>query len=80
MAQSAIQKHGISIRLACECLGISETCLRYQAKLSSENAEVAAPVNRSEQALGFWFVLSVPAQREGLWLEPQTRLSDLPRA
>ena len=41
MAQSAIQKHGISIRLACECLGISETCFRYQAKLSSENARVA---------------------------------------
>ena len=41
MAQSAIQKFGISIRLACECLGISETCFRYQAKLSSENAQVA---------------------------------------
>jgi putative transposase len=41
MAQSAIEKHGISVRLACECLGISETCFRYQAKLSSENAEVA---------------------------------------
>ena len=41
MAQSAIDMHGISIRLARECLGICETCFRYRAKLSSENAEVA---------------------------------------
>ena len=41
MAQYAIQNHDISTRLACEFLGISETCFRYQAKLSSENARVA---------------------------------------
>ncbi|GAB3108172.1 hypothetical protein GCM10027217_34460 [Pseudomaricurvus hydrocarbonicus] len=41
MAQQAIQKHGVSIRLACESLSISETCFRYQAKLSTENAEIA---------------------------------------
>lgn len=41
MAQEAVQKHGISIRLACVSLDISETCYRYQAKLSTENAEIA---------------------------------------
>ena len=41
MAKAAVQAHGISIRLACECLGISESCYRYEAKLSNENAEIA---------------------------------------
>ena len=34
--------HGfLSVRLACSAVGISETCYRYQSRLSSENAEVA---------------------------------------
>jgi putative transposase len=41
MAQWAVQHKAISIRLACETFGISQTCYRYQAKLSSENAEIA---------------------------------------
>lgn len=41
MAKEAIQRHGISIRFACCCLGISESCYHYQPKLSSENAEIA---------------------------------------
>ena len=41
MAKQAVVRHGLSIRLACEALFISETCFRYQPKLSSENAEVA---------------------------------------
>jgi len=41
MAKQAIEKHGISIRLACECLGISQTCYRYQAKLGGDNARIA---------------------------------------
>ena len=31
----------ITVRLACEITCISEACYRYQAKLSSENAEIA---------------------------------------
>jgi len=31
----------VPIRLACVAFGISETCYRYQAKLSDENAEIA---------------------------------------
>jgi len=41
MARKGVAKHGISIRLACVVYGISETCYRYQAKLSGENALVA---------------------------------------
>lgn len=41
MARKGVAKHGISIRLACETYGISETCYRYQAKLSNENALIA---------------------------------------
>ena len=41
MAQKAVSKHGLSIRLACECMGISETCYRYARRLSGENEEIA---------------------------------------
>lgn len=41
MAQQAVAERGLSIRLACETFGISETCYRYQPKLSDENAEIA---------------------------------------
>ncbi|WAJ70235.1 IS3 family transposase [Catenovulum adriaticum] len=41
LAQKAVQNHSIAIKLACSLFGISETCYRYQAKLSDENALVA---------------------------------------
>ena len=41
MAKYAVQESPISIRLACIAFAISETCYRYQAKLSNENAEIA---------------------------------------
>ena len=41
MAKEAVSQHGISVRLACECMHTSETCFRYQPKLSDENAEIA---------------------------------------
>ena len=41
MARNAVLKHGLSICLACECLGISETCYRYAPKLSGENGKIA---------------------------------------
>ena len=31
----------MSIRIACEVFTISETCYRYEAKLSDENAQIA---------------------------------------
>lgn len=41
MAQRAVTEQGVSIRLACEALGISQACYRYQAKLSDDNARIA---------------------------------------
>jgi putative transposase len=41
MAQRAVADKGISIRIACEAFGVSQTCYRYQAKLNSENEEIA---------------------------------------
>ena len=41
MAREAVERRGISIRLACEALFISLNCYRYVPKLSDENAEIA---------------------------------------
>jgi len=41
MAKKAVEARQVPIRLACVAFGISETCYRYQAKLSDENAEIA---------------------------------------
>jgi len=41
MAKNVVKDKGISIRLACLSFGISETCYRYQAKLSAENEKIA---------------------------------------
>lgn len=41
MAKATVERHGLSVRLACECFGISESCYRYRAKLATENAEIA---------------------------------------
>ena len=41
MAKQAVKQKAICIRLACTAFALSETCYRYQAKLSDENAEIA---------------------------------------
>lgn len=41
MANSAIRRHGLSIRFACECMGISPSGYYYQPRLASENDEIA---------------------------------------
>ncbi len=41
MAINAVQNRHITIRRACVIFMISETCYRYQSKLSSENEEIA---------------------------------------
>jgi putative transposase len=41
MARAAIERHGLSVRLACESLSVSESCFYYQPILSSENEEIA---------------------------------------
>lgn len=41
MAKTAIARHGISIRFACQCLSVSESCYHYVPKFFSQNAEIA---------------------------------------
>jgi putative transposase len=41
MAQQAILTFDLSIRVACQAFRISQTCYRYQAKLSDENVQIA---------------------------------------
>ena len=41
MAKKALIEYALNIRQSCRALGISETCYRYEAKLSDENAEIA---------------------------------------
>jgi len=41
MAKEAVRKKDVSVALACRAFSISETCYRYEAKLSDENAEIA---------------------------------------
>ena len=40
MAQQSVAR-GVSIRLACQAFGLSQTCYRYQSKQSAENVEIA---------------------------------------
>ena len=41
MAKRVVERGGISIRLACVVFGVSETCYRYEAQLSSKNQQIA---------------------------------------
>jgi len=41
MAQTVVAAKRISIRMACAAFGVSESCYRYQPKLTSENDEIA---------------------------------------
>jgi putative transposase len=41
MAEKAVSKHEVSIVLACQTFGVSETCYRYSSALSDENEEIA---------------------------------------
>ena len=41
LAKEAVSVKAMSIRLVCEAFGISESCYRYQAKLTEENTVIA---------------------------------------
>jgi len=41
MALKVVNDRGVSIALACRTFQISESCYRYERKLSDENAEIA---------------------------------------
>ena len=41
MAETAVERRGVSIALACRTFGVSETCYRYSPKLKDENEAIA---------------------------------------
>lgn len=41
MAKNIVVSRQVSTRFACTCMGISETCYRYEAKLSDGNYQIA---------------------------------------
>lgn len=41
MAKQTVEDKAVTIRLACTIFAISETCYRYQPKLSAENTKIA---------------------------------------
>ena len=54
LANKAVSEKGISIRMACLIFSISETCYRYQSKLSDENAVIADWLMRLTQTHRNW--------------------------
>lgn len=54
MAQRAVCEKQVSIRVACLAFGISETCYRYQPKLSGDNAHIADWLLRLTMANRTW--------------------------
>lgn len=54
MAAEAVKSRGISIRFACICMGVSESCYHYQPKLDSENAVLADWLIRLTMANKRW--------------------------
>lgn len=56
MAVNAVQRHNVSVSLACRAFSISETCYRYVRKLSDENEEIAdwlVKLTDTKKAWGF---------------------------
>ncbi len=81
MAARAKLQFNTSIRVVCNVFGISETCYRYQAKLSSENALIAdwlLQLTTTYKRWGFGLCYFLPAQHKRLQMEPQACLSDIP--
>ena len=54
MPKNTVEGKGLSVRTACRTFGISETCYRYEPKLSDENAEIADWLIRSTHNQKNW--------------------------
>ena len=54
VAKELVAKKGITVRLACNIMSISENCYRYEARLNSENAEIADWLIRLTDARRNW--------------------------
>jgi putative transposase len=41
MAETAVERRGVSVALACRAFSVSATCYRYNPKLEAENEVIA---------------------------------------
>ena len=83
MARHYVEAGRMTVKSACLAFGISQTCDRYQAKLNAENEVIAdwlVRLTTNQRNWGFGLVFPLPAERKGLRLESQARLSNLSRA
>jgi hypothetical protein len=82
MAETAVERRGVSIALACRAFGVSETCYRYSPKLKDENeviADLLTGLTDARKTWGFGLCARTFAQRQGPSLEPQAGLPDVLR-
>ena len=80
MAKEVVAQRGITIRLACQVFTVSQSCFRYVAKTDEENKQIADWLLRltdNNRNWGFGLCFFVPAQHQGVPVEPQARLQDL---
>ena len=54
MARWAVEEKGLSIRLACEAFGLSESGYRHQPQLNAENAKIAEWLQRLTENQRNW--------------------------
>lgn len=54
MAQDAVRRRNISVRFACQLFVVSESCYRYQAKLSNENDVIGSRLLRITDSQRNW--------------------------
>ena len=69
MAETAVERRGVSIALACRAFGVSETCYRYSAKLKAENeviADLLTGLTDARKTWGFGLCfLHLPRDKQG---------------
>ena len=61
MAETAVERRGVSIALACRAFDVSETCYRYSPKLDDENEQIAdllLGLTRAKKSWGFGLCFS----------------------
>ncbi len=66
VARCAVKEKGLSIGLASETFGLSESEYRYQSQLNAENARIAERLQRlteNHRKWGFGFCFSLPSER-----------------
>src|SRR3546814_20462355 len=82
MARTAVEGGRTCIRHACQTFEVSETCYRYQAKASEENARIAdwlVPLTTPYRDWGFGLFFLSPRNVKGLGWNPK-RVYTTPRA